>query len=84
MIQAVNRILAPQPLDNSMPALLVMCVAIACAIGLILYERRVVAKTGSVAVQADQSHYIGDLATNIGVVLALVLTVYPAGRWPIP
>jgi ferrous-iron efflux pump FieF len=76
VVQAVNRILDPQPLEYSIPALMVMCVAIACAIGLILYERRVVARTGSVAVHADQTHYLGDLATNIGVVLALVLTVY--------
>ena len=76
VIQAVNRILAPEPLENSIPALLVMCVAIACAIGLILYERGVVAKTGSTAVEADKTHFIGDLATNIGVVVALVLTVY--------
>src|ERR1700761_951471 len=76
VIQAVGRILAPEPLDNSIPALLVMCVAIACAIGLILYEHRVVAKTGSVALDADKNHYFGDLVTNIGVVLALLLTVY--------
>jgi ferrous-iron efflux pump FieF len=76
VIQAVNRIIAPEPLENSIPALLVMCVAIACAIGLILYERSVVAKTGSVALEADKTHYLGDLATNIGVVLALVLTIY--------
>lgn len=76
VIQAVNRILAPEPLDNSVPALLVMCVAIACAIGLILYERRVVAATGSVALDADKAHYLGDLVTNIGVVLALLLSAY--------
>lgn len=76
VIQAVGRILEPQPLDMPIPALLVMCTAIACAIGLILYERAVVRKTGSVALEADKTHYLGDLATNIGVVLALVLTVY--------
>lgn len=76
VIQAVGRIIAPEPLDNSIPALLVMCVAIFCAILLILYQRRVVNKTGSLAVEADQTHYLGDLATNIGVVLALVLTAY--------
>jgi ferrous-iron efflux pump FieF len=74
VIQAVNRIIAPEPIDHSLEALIVMCVAIACAIGLILYERRVVAKTGSVAVEADQTHYLGDLVTNVGVVLALVLS----------
>jgi ferrous-iron efflux pump FieF len=76
VIQAINRILAPEPLDHSVEALVVMCVAILCAILLILYQRRVVVRTGSVAVEADQTHYIGDLATNIGVVLALVLTAY--------
>lgn len=76
VIQAANRIIAPEPVDNSVEALLVMCVAIACAIALILYERGVVAKTGSIAVEADQIHYLGDLATNVGVVLALVLTAY--------
>jgi len=74
VIQAVNRIITPEPIDHSLEALIVMCVAIACAIGLILYERRVVAKTGSLAVEADQTHYLGDLVTNVGVVLALVLS----------
>src|SRR3954471_14358007 len=72
VIQAINRILAPEPLEHSVEALVVMC----CAILLILYQRRVVAKTGSLAVEADQTHYLGDLVTNIGVVLALVLTAY--------
>jgi ferrous-iron efflux pump FieF len=33
----------------------------------------VVKRTGSLAVSADQTHYIGDLATNIGVVIAILL-----------
>jgi ferrous-iron efflux pump FieF len=74
VIQAVNRILVPEPIEHSIAALVVMCVAIACAIGLILYERKVVAATGSLAVEADQSHYFADLVTNIGVVLALLLS----------
>ncbi len=74
VIQAVTRILEPQPINNSIAALLVMCVSMFMAVCLILYERRVVAATGSVAVKADQTHYLGDLVTNIGVVLAIVLT----------
>lgn len=76
IIQAVNRILAPEPIDHSIESLIVMCVAIGCAILLILYERRVIAHTGSLAIEADQTHYLGDLATNVGVVLALVLSAY--------
>ena len=76
VIQAVSRILAPEPIHHSVEALVVMCIAIACAVGLILYERRVVALTGSLAVEADSTHYLGDLVTNVGVVLALLLSTY--------
>jgi len=85
VIQAVNRILVPEPIEHSVAALVVMCVAIACAIGLILYERNVVTATGSLAVEADQTHYFADLVTNIGVVLALLLSSGPGldpGRSP--
>lgn len=76
VIQAVNRLMQPEPIDNSLAALVVMMVSIACAIGLILYERRVVARTGSLAVKADATHYLGDLATNIGVVVAIGLVAW--------
>lgn len=76
VVQGAQRIFAPEPIDNSILALLVMCVAIACAISLILYQRRVVARTGSVAIEADAAHYFTDLATNAGVVVALGLSSF--------
>ena len=76
VIEAVGRILVPEPLDHSIAALATMCVAILCTILLVLYQRRVVTQTGSLAVEADQTHYSSDLITNVGVVLALVLTAY--------
>jgi ferrous-iron efflux pump FieF len=80
-VQAVTRILEPQPVDHSIVALLVMCVSIFTAICLIVYEKRVAARTGSLAVAADQSHYFGDLITNIGVVVAIVMSTWL--RWPL-
>jgi ferrous-iron efflux pump FieF len=74
VIQAIQRLLSPQPVEHGLAALTVMLVSIALAIALILYERSVILKTGSVAVAADQTHYIGDLATNIGVVIAILLS----------
>jgi ferrous-iron efflux pump FieF len=65
------RLLHPQAIDHSGLALVVMGVAIACALGLVLYQRLVVARTGSLAVKSDQTHYFGDLVTNIGVVAAI-------------
>ena len=73
VIQAVGRLVTPEPIGNATLALVVMAVSIAAAVGLIVYQRHVVARTGSVAVSADAMHYVGDLATNIGVVVASVL-----------
>ena len=73
VIQAATRLMAPQPIGHSTLALVVMIISIAMALALIIYQRSVVARTGSVAVSADSTHYIGDLATNIGVVVAILL-----------
>lgn len=74
VIQAVQRLINPQPVEHGLAALIVMLISIAMAVGLILYEREVIKRTGSIAVSADQTHYIGDLATNIGVVIAILLS----------
>lgn len=73
VIQAVQRLINPQPIERGLTALVVMLVSIVAAIGLILYQRAVVRRTGSLAIAADQTHYFGDLATNVGVVVAVFL-----------
>lgn len=72
VIQSVTRLIAPAPVANPGIALAVMAVSIACAGALVLYQRYVIAATGSLAIRADNMHYIGDLLTNIGVVVAIV------------
>ena len=74
VVQAVQRILAPQPVENSGQALIVMAVSIVFAIALIVYQRMVVRRTNSLAVHADATHYFADLVTNVGVVVAVILS----------
>jgi ferrous-iron efflux pump FieF len=74
-IQGISRIARPQPIDHIGEALIVMAISIAAAIGLLIYQRRVVHETGSTAIAADAAHYVGDLASNIGVVIAILLTM---------
>jgi ferrous-iron efflux pump FieF len=76
VIQGVERLAHPEAVTNSTLALIVMAISIAAAIGIIVYQRRVVAETGSIAIQADAAQYFGDLATNIGVVIAILLAKY--------
>jgi ferrous-iron efflux pump FieF len=73
VVQAVGRLIEPEPVERGLAALIVMVVSIVCAVGLVAYQRRVVAETGSIAIGADKMHYLGDIATNAGVIVALVL-----------
>ena len=47
--------------------------AIAATVLLLWYQRRVIARTGSVAIQTDNVHYQSDLLLNSAVIAALVL-----------
>ena len=73
IVQAIGRIISPEPVEQGSVALIVMLVSVGAATGLALYQRHVVKVTGSLAISADNMHYWGDVATNAGVILALVL-----------
>ncbi|MDO6588735.1 cation-efflux pump [Loktanella sp. D2R18] len=49
----------------------VMVFSIVVTLGLVIWQRRVAAKTGNKVVQADSLHYLGDLIPNIGAIFAL-------------
>ena len=51
----------------------VSVIAIVATLGLLAYQRHVVRKTGSVAIQADHVHYQSDLLLNLAVIVAIVL-----------
>lgn len=51
----------------------VSVVAIVLTLGLLAWQRRVVARTGSVAIATDSLHYQSDVALNLAVIVALVL-----------
>ena len=59
--------------DHPELGIAVSLVAIVATFALILYQRSVVRRTGSVAIQADHVHYSSDLLLNAAVIAALVL-----------
>jgi ferrous-iron efflux pump FieF len=71
--EAVRRLIRPAPVDDPSAGIAVMLVSIAACVALVLYQRSVVRRTGSLAISADELHYRGDLILNGGVILALVL-----------
>ena len=73
LAEAVRRLILPEPIENPPAGIAVMVFAIVVTVCLVLFQRRVVKKTGSLAVGADELHYRGDLILNLSVLAALVL-----------
>ncbi len=73
VIQAIDRLFQPIPLSHSGLGIGVMVFSMAATLALILFQRFVIKRSGSLAIQADSLHYKGDLLTNAAVILALLL-----------
>lgn len=84
VFEAVRRLLNPMPVQNSASGIAVTVFAIVVTLALVAYQRRVVAATRSLAIEADSIHYRGDLLMNLSVIAALVLSGYLGFHWADP
>src|SRR6266576_2031781 len=71
LAEAVRRLLWPVPVENPPAGIGVMIFSIVLTIGLVLFQRYVLRRTGSIAITADELHYRGDLVLNLSVIAAL-------------
>jgi ferrous-iron efflux pump FieF len=71
LAEAARRLISPVRVQNPPLGILAMIVSIAITIGLVLYQRRVVRRTGSLAISADELHYRSDIVLNGSVIGAL-------------
>src|SRR5262249_23548553 len=76
LVQAANRLVSPQPVTHTGIGLGVMAFSIAATLLLVLFQRFVIRRTGSLAIKADSLHYVSDLIVNTSVVVALVLVAF--------
>lgn len=76
LIHVLERMIEPQALQAIPESIGVMAFSTVATIGLVLYQRYVWKKTGSLAVKADSAHYLGDILTSIAVVFALLGTYW--------
>ena len=55
-------------------------VAILISLALVVYQKRIIARTGSLAIRTDRLHYQSDLLLNLSVIAALVIDHYGGVR----
>lgn len=74
--RAVDRLIAGSATAQAEYGIAVSLLAMATTLALLSYQRRVIARTGSVAIEADHVHYQSDLLLNASVIAALVVDQY--------
>ncbi|ARN74733.1 cation diffusion facilitator family transporter [Oceanicoccus sagamiensis] len=72
--ESVRRLITPQFPENSDWGIAIMLLSSAIVAVLVVIQRYVVKRTGSVIVAGDALHGFGDIAINLGVILALLLS----------
>ncbi len=72
IVESFTRIIQPEPIKAEFWAIGVMVFSLVLTIILVRFQRRVVNETGSIAVLADSTHYLTDIAINIGIIVGLI------------
>lgn len=80
-VEAVRRLVDPQPVQHATVAIVVMMVSVVVTGVLIYMQSRAVARTGSVAVKGDRAHYAADLGANVGVMLGIAASALLQWAW---
>src|SRR4051812_41332250 len=71
--ESIRRIINPKAISSEWIGTLTMIVAVLASAGLVRRLRRVARETESPALHADALHYVTDIYTNTGALLALVI-----------
>jgi len=80
-IEAVRRLIDPQPITHGFVGLAVMGLSIALTAGLVTAQSHAISKTGSVATRGDRLHYASDLAANVVVMLGIAAGAFLNMPW---
>ena len=78
--RAVDRLIHNEVTANAEYGIAVSAIALVATFGLILFQRSVIRRTGSVAIRTDSVHYSSDLLLNLSVIAALALDQFAGFR----
>jgi ferrous-iron efflux pump FieF len=71
--ESIKRIISPNRTKSEWLGVMTMLIAVGVSIALVARLKRVARETESPALQADATHYVTDIFTNLGALLALAI-----------
>lgn len=73
LFRAVEQLIAGVRIEAAGEGIAVSLVAIGATLALLAWQRHVIRRTGSIAIETDHLHYKSDLVLNLAVIVALAL-----------
>ena len=80
LYECYERFVDPKVVEESGLGIAAILLSIVLTLGLVRFQNKVVAKSGSLAISADQLHYKSDLLMNFAVIGALIISGFV--DWP--
>lgn len=81
ILESVRRFVEPGETGESMLAVGIMAVSIVLSLALVFVQKISLRYAPSLAVEAEQAHYAGDIVINLGVIAVLAALQYGAPSW---
>lgn len=81
LTEVVDHFMTPRPVTAPEIGIAVMVASMLVTLLLVLFQRHVVRRTGSVAIKADSAHYGSDFLVNGSVIVALILSARFGWWW---
>ena len=72
--EAIKRLLNPSQINQPSIAIWVILVSIVLTLALVMYQKYVVKKSKSIAIESDQYHYLTDTYINLSVLFSIAIT----------
>jgi ferrous-iron efflux pump FieF len=72
--EATKRLLNPSQISQPSIAIWIILVSIVLTLALVMYQKYVVKKTKSIAIESDQYHYLTDTFINFSVLFSIAIT----------
>jgi ferrous-iron efflux pump FieF len=74
LVESLRRLIEPAPIEEAGPAILALGAATLLTIALVGFQTLAIRRSGSLVITADRAHYTGDVFSNAGLLIAVVLT----------
>ena len=72
--EATKRLLNPSQISQPSIAIWIILVSIVLTLALVMYQKHVIKKTKSIAIESDQYHYLTDTFINFSVLFSIAIT----------